>query len=421
MQKNNGKVLVRTFIGIMVIMFMLQASVFAQDDSAVRIDGKDYSPAEIMAMPSIVLDTAFEGGHRIAEKNMVVGTPLIDFLKDYDDNDVVDFISADNYYNAPVTVGEIRSAESPYVIAYEAEGKAINDRTGSHSSRFRIYGGGLRVKLLSEIRVTRESSVHWADIYVRSLGKQGLLNAYEMTNEKLASDMTRADFVMLLIEYTKFIGGMEIFLPDDVSYDAPYAAAVQTAMKYELVTGYEDGTFRPDNIINRAEMLAVLKRSAEKLGNRFPLGRTKAFNDSAAAWASQYVEWGGQTGLLEGDEKGNANAEKATTWSEGITLLSRFADLCVKNPKEAVKNPDKKLTGEESFYLDSDKAGKIFFTLSEVMKMAVKEDIYSHTSHRGFVTEKVVGVSLIDFFKSVSLSGDVVITVKTTDGFGNSC
>ena len=132
------------------------------------------------------------------------------------------------------------------------------------------------------------------------------------------------------------------------------------------------------------------------------------------------MEWGGQTGLLEGDEKGNANAEKATTWSEGITLLSRFADLCVKNPKEAVKDPDKKLTGEESFYLDSDKAGKISFTLSEVMKMTVKEDIYSHTSHRGFVTEKVAGVSLTDFFESVGLSGDVVITVKTTDGFGNS-
>ena len=48
----------------------------------------------------------------------------------------------------------------------------------------------------------------------------------------------------------------------DVSRDAWYCAAVEYCKTRLLLTGYPDGTFRPNNPVSRAEAAVVLKRLA---------------------------------------------------------------------------------------------------------------------------------------------------------------
>ena len=47
-----------------------------------------------------------------------------------------------------------------------------------------------------------------------------------------------------------------------------YYSQLEWAVKEGIVNGYEDGTFRPDRPVNRAEMVILLKRLYEKLNNQ---------------------------------------------------------------------------------------------------------------------------------------------------------
>ena len=57
----------------------------------------------------------------------------------------------------------------------------------------------------------------------------------------------------------------------DVADTASYAQAVDTLAALGVISGYEDGSFKPDNNITRAEvatmMVAALNRSADAEGS----------------------------------------------------------------------------------------------------------------------------------------------------------
>lgn len=51
----------------------------------------------------------------------------------------------------------------------------------------------------------------------------------------------------------------------DVPADAWYAKAVEFVTERGLMTGYEDGTFRPNDHLTRAEAATILMRLIEKM------------------------------------------------------------------------------------------------------------------------------------------------------------
>jgi hypothetical protein len=51
----------------------------------------------------------------------------------------------------------------------------------------------------------------------------------------------------------------------DVPADAWYAKAVEKVNDMGLMLGYEDGTFRPNDKLTRAEAATILKRLIEKM------------------------------------------------------------------------------------------------------------------------------------------------------------
>lgn len=52
----------------------------------------------------------------------------------------------------------------------------------------------------------------------------------------------------------------------DVPADAWYAKAIEFVTERGLMTGYEDGTFRPNDRLTRAEAATILVRLLEVLG-----------------------------------------------------------------------------------------------------------------------------------------------------------
>src|SRR5699024_3760103 len=103
-------------------------------------------------------------------------------------------------------------------------------------------------------------------------------------------NITRGEFTQLIYEIAT-IGSEEMSVKltsvKDVDAKNPYMAAINYAMSSGIVVGYEDGTFRPDNKITRAEVVTMVNRF---LG-RVPTGQAgeNSFSDISEHWAASQI------------------------------------------------------------------------------------------------------------------------------------
>jgi len=92
-----------------------------------------------------------------------------------------------------------------------------------------------------------------------------------------------------------------------------------------IIGGYPDGTFRPDKIINRAELTTLLVKAR---GISSTETMDTAFADvDRKHWASFYVQNGADLGLITGYPDKTFRPSKYLNRAEGVTILSRFAGL----------------------------------------------------------------------------------------------
>lgn len=108
----------------------------------------------------------------------------------------------------------------------------------------------------------------------------------------------------------------------DVAADASYAEAVTVLSALEIINGYEDGTFKPEGKITRAEYAAIVCRildlddaaQANKVGG--------IFTDVAADhWASGYIATAFQAGVINGMGDGTFAPEAEVTYEQAVKML----------------------------------------------------------------------------------------------------
>lgn len=121
--------------------------------------------------------------------------------------------------------------------------------------------------------------------------------------------MTRAEMAQvlynLLASYPLVTDGSF----SDVSAGAWYATEVNTLVELDVLSGYEDGTFRPNNAVTRAEFVTAVCKCFDLTD-----GADSGFSD-VSGWASGYinaaVERGWIVGMGDGTFQPNANLTRA--------------------------------------------------------------------------------------------------------------
>ena len=102
-----------------------------------------------------------------------------------------------------------------------------------------------------------------------------------------------------------------------------------------IVTGYPDGTFRPEGNITRAEMAALLMRSnaGRVTSNELnPVTRNSSlvstFRDvKSSHWASGFIADAAATGVVEGYPDKTFRPKGNITRAEGLAMIARFAKV----------------------------------------------------------------------------------------------
>lgn len=103
-----------------------------------------------------------------------------------------------------------------------------------------------------------------------------------------------------------------------------YDAAVTRLNALSILKGYEDGTFKPNNNITRAEFAAVAVRALgleEAAKNTF--GATKFADVPASHWAAGYINVAVGRGIIKGYPDGTFKPEANVTNAEAMAMLIR--------------------------------------------------------------------------------------------------
>ena len=107
----------------------------------------------------------------------------------------------------------------------------------------------------------------------------------------------------------------------DVSADDWYNNAVSTLTNAGILDGYEDGTFRPNGNITRAEFATITSRFFDATYEGEDL-----FPDIDGHWAKDYINESANAGIVNGYEDGTFRPQKLITRAEAMTMVNRTID-----------------------------------------------------------------------------------------------
>ena len=121
----------------------------------------------------------------------------------------------------------------------------------------------------------------------------------------------------------------------DVQADAWYAEAVGWAATNKVVTGYADGTFRPNAAVTREQAAAILYRYAKSKGIDVSVGEnTNILSYVDVQQASEYaipaLQWAVGAGVLNGKNGGRLAPTGTATRAEIAAIMQRWCENIIK-------------------------------------------------------------------------------------------
>lgn len=169
---------------------------------------------------------------------------------------------------------------------------------------------------------------HWAADSIRKAAGLGIITGYKDGTFKPDREVSRAEFIAMLARALKLPtdGASAVTFADAGSIASWAQPYVAQAAQNGLITGFADGTFRPLATINRAELSALLVRAS---GLQVPSdveASSLSFNDvdQIPKWAVRYAAIAVDKGLLQGVSGNRFDATGIVTRAQAAVAIMRL-------------------------------------------------------------------------------------------------
>lgn len=185
----------------------------------------------------------------------------------------------------------------------------------------------------------------------------------------------------------------------------PYSPSVVMLYSVGVLNGYDDGTYRPNNQINRAEFLKMIMTYFNTImPSKIILGGDNCFSDVKDEWFAKYVCAAHDKGIINGYSDGTFKPQASISFAEASKILSTVANSVGFSGKldETVSDPWYKKYAEN---LAEKKA--IPFTITG----------FDHLVTRGEMAE--IAVDFVNVANDTSLSYDDVASISKLSGKDN--
>jgi N-acetylmuramoyl-L-alanine amidase len=228
----------------------------------------------------------------------------------YRNNEMVLVGSPDDTKDPEIVIGRVNSIVKDFAKIQLDPGWYFSKRTFTTPKTEKTPE---TVKVLGHVYLTRDGGDTLpfgdvaGDVYLKEIkAAVGLkfIAGFQDNTFRPTTPLTREQLVSMVLEALKTLSAVKLTVPTTVTTN-PYpdvdakrwsATKIAFARDNKIVTGYQDGTFAPDKPVTRAELLAVLKRTAEyakTLKNQpTTLASTQAafaFTDTQGHWAADLI------------------------------------------------------------------------------------------------------------------------------------
>ncbi len=167
---------------------------------------------------------------------------------------------------------------------------------------------------------------YWCYDEVRYIYQAGLMNGTSATAFSPSATTTRGMIVTILYRMDGSpAAGSSAFA--DVAPGAYYASAVAWASANGIVTGYEDGSFGPEDPITREQMAAFLFRYARYKGlDVSAQANLSGYTDAGriSPYAVEPLRWANALGLITGTTADTISPTGSATREQAAVILTRF-------------------------------------------------------------------------------------------------
>jgi len=188
-----------------------------------------------------------------------------------------------------------------------------------HFSRFAVFA---REPVKSFTDVT-PASFGWAKDSIETLAGAEIVAGVSETHFEPGRAVTRAELASLLVRALRLqvrAGATQPF--KDVHSGDWHSGAVAAAYAAGLITGYGDGTFRPNSAVTREEVAALLTRAMKLQTTEQKLSFTDS--DKIASWARASVAAAASRGLVRGFPDGSFQPQATASRAQCAVMIYRM-------------------------------------------------------------------------------------------------
>ena len=164
---------------------------------------------------------------------------------------------------------------------------------------------------------------------------KGIVAGLQDGSFKPNANVTRAQFITMLYRAagSPKVTKTELGFSDAADIAAPYKLAVAWGTENGIIKGYNDGSFKPDQEISRAQMAAFACRYLTGLGYEFD-GSELSFTDAGSISASYIdaVKAMASVGIIKGFDDGHFGPDETAVRGQAAAILLRVTDYVAENP-----------------------------------------------------------------------------------------
>ena len=207
----------------------------------------------------------------------------------------------------------VSTANLPVQTIENAKGGDVYTFTANFDRSSGGGGGGSRptVTIPDDVPTGLNGTDHYA--YIIGYGNNDVRPQNNITRAEVATI-----FFRLLTDETRTANMTKSNSYNDVKDGDWFCCAVSTLSKMGIIKGYEDGSFKPNDPISRAEFAAIAARF-DPDGDKTPA----TFADVTSHWAKDEISIAANHGWIKGYEDGSFKPDQKITRAETMTLVNR--------------------------------------------------------------------------------------------------
>ena len=169
----------------------------------------------------------------------------------------------------------------------------------------------------------------WAESYVNASQSSNTLDSTFF--KEYQSPITRAEFAYLTVRLYESISNNETVI-GDASFTDTQDSFILKAKNHNLISGYPNGTFKPDRLISRSELAKLLTNLLDALSLDYLQASSQQYKDDASIpyWAKESVYIARSNNLINGIGNNTYGTQNNTTKEQALIvyaqLLSKYSN-----------------------------------------------------------------------------------------------